>query len=283
MRKEVPNTFLRNGFASLEDLKTDEFKKIYNKLDVIQQEVFAANVHLDEYIWPRCPLQDQTRPWEYPYVHSNLRTLLGELPSSPTTILDLGSGFTFFPFALARLGYKVIALDIDGVAGKIYRKAQDKINEAPGSIRFIQGDLTALPLETESVEAIYCISVLEHLETTQNALEDSYRVLKAEGYLILTFDIDLKGNFEMGPRRFKDLLAEIARRFVPLYRESILHPMSLLTNQNHPYVKRKRLIIKDARLREVLSHNKRYLVKLLKGSQKESVLVSSYGLCLRKR
>lgn len=282
MRKEMPGTFSRNGFASLEDLNTDDYAKIYNTLDIIQNEIFAAHVHLDEYKWPRCPLQDQTRPWEYPYVYSNLRTILGELPSSPPTILDLGSGFTFFPFALARLGYNIIALDIDDVAGKIYRKAQDKINNNPGLIRFIKGDLTALPLKAESVEAIYCISVLEHLETTQNALEDSYRVLKSGGYLILTFDIDLKGNFEIGPRRFSDLLDEISKKFMPLYRERIIHPMSLLTNQNHPYVKRKRSIITDARLREILSFNKRFLMRLLKGSQKESVLVSSYGLCLRK-
>ena len=61
------NVFERIGFASLEDLNSNEWKQIYELLNSYQEELCSYSVHSDDYIWPVRPLQNQTRPWEYPY------------------------------------------------------------------------------------------------------------------------------------------------------------------------------------------------------------------------
>ncbi len=44
------------------------------------------------------------------------------------------------------------------------------------------GDIHELPLADNSVDAIICISVLEHVEEPQKAVRELYRVLKPGGY-----------------------------------------------------------------------------------------------------
>lgn len=46
----------------------------------------------------------------------------------------------------------------------------------------IVGDIHNLPLENDSVDAIICIAVLEHIEDPFKAFEEIYRVLKKGGY-----------------------------------------------------------------------------------------------------
>ena len=46
----------------------------------------------------------------------------------------------------------------------------------------IVGDIHDLPFEDNSVDAIVCIAVLEHVEEPQKAVREMYRVLKPGGY-----------------------------------------------------------------------------------------------------
>ena len=49
----------------------------------------------------------------------------------------------------------------------------------------IVGDIHNLPLQDNSVDAILCIAVLEHVEEPFKAMEEMYRVLKPGGYLYM--------------------------------------------------------------------------------------------------
>ena len=49
----------------------------------------------------------------------------------------------------------------------------------------IVGDVHHLPLENESVDAIICIALLEHVEEPLKAMKEIYRVLKPGGYCYL--------------------------------------------------------------------------------------------------
>ena len=51
-------------------------------------------------------------------------------------------------------------------------------------------NLSSLPYEDKFFNKVYCISVLEHLDTNtlKNSLMEFYRVLKDDGFIVLTFD-----------------------------------------------------------------------------------------------
>jgi ubiquinone/menaquinone biosynthesis C-methylase UbiE len=49
----------------------------------------------------------------------------------------------------------------------------------------IVGDIHALPLKDNSVDAVVCIAVLEHVEDPKKAMSEMYRVLKPGGKLFL--------------------------------------------------------------------------------------------------
>jgi len=49
----------------------------------------------------------------------------------------------------------------------------------------IVGDIHKLPLQDESFEAVFCISVLEHIENPFQAFEEMYRILKPGGYCFI--------------------------------------------------------------------------------------------------
>jgi SAM-dependent methyltransferase len=49
----------------------------------------------------------------------------------------------------------------------------------------IVGDIHDIPLESESVDAIFCIAVLEHVRNPLKAMEEMYRVLKPGGKILI--------------------------------------------------------------------------------------------------
>ncbi|MGC9602342.1 MAG: methyltransferase domain-containing protein [Minisyncoccia bacterium] len=49
----------------------------------------------------------------------------------------------------------------------------------------IVGDIRALPLPSNSVDAIFCIAILAHVEEPHKAVDEMYRVLKPGGYLFM--------------------------------------------------------------------------------------------------
>ena len=63
------------------------------------------------------------------------------------------------------------------------------------------------------MDAICCISVLEHTSNYSEILDEFLRVLKPGGLLALTFDLSLDGKFELPKAQAKQLLREIGDKF----------------------------------------------------------------------
>lgn len=110
-----------------------------------------------------------------PGVYEGVICLLDDLNVSK--ILDAPSGIGILSEILKGKGYDVIAMDI--VKNKYF--PQDNNN------KIIITDLNyGIPLMDQSVEAIVSVEGIEHFENSSKTIKEFYRVLKTDGYLILT-------------------------------------------------------------------------------------------------
>lgn len=281
--------FERAGLASLDDLDTEEWRSLFKEVE-IWQAVFLdkrKEFRSKEYRWPSDTLHNCIRVWEYPFVYHHLRKYReGVAKEIDPTVVDLGSGVTFFPFAVANLGYKVIAVDNDPVCHVEYRRALAALGPRRGSVRFNCADAASIPIPAQSVDCVYCISVLEHIRNPLPVLGEAARILRPDGLFILTLDIDLNGKWCVGPALYNEIRGALLRKFDFVYPELTVHPIRLLTTDNspYPYYPRKGALSKAYLFaRRRASNIKALLEGRWVNRDRGPILASTYGACLRKR
>lgn len=225
------------GFASLEDLRSELGRGLFKELEDFQKEFSKCvdNYRSPEYIWPRDPLHTWSRIWEYPHVLYHLRKYQQEIKHKNGVILDFGSGVTFFPFFLAREGFKVIATDIDPVCEKDFKKAIALMNMSNEQIDFILGKEDYIPLEDNSISCVYSISVIEHVKNIPQIIKEIHRVLIPDGLIILTFDVSLNEAHELSPQQFEILMSTLNKFFELMVPIRLVHPFDMLCSNKGPY------------------------------------------------
>lgn len=235
--EEIYNPFDRSGVAALSDFQTPLWRELYSTLDDAQRDFLSKQdlFRSPEYIWPSDALHNWSRVWEYPYVYLHLKRYRqehsgGELPK----VADIGSGVTFFPFSVARLGYDVICADTDVVCEPDLRRAGTIVEQNPGRVEFRLIKSSSLPFEDSECDLVYCISVLEHIEDFENTVREISRILKNEGLLYLTIDLDLQGNSEIGVTRYQSLVAYLRKFFDFFLPDTTVHPADILNNLHGP-------------------------------------------------
>jgi SAM-dependent methyltransferase len=279
------NPFDRSGLASLDDLSTPLWRSLFSRLESIQSEFLASQPHCAGYPWPRDPLHNCIRVWEYPFVYHHLQSHNGSPSGRPLPrVVDLGSGATFFPFAVARLGWSVIAVDADARAASSVDRAIGRVSAGGGAVTSLLADARSIALEEESVDCVYCVSVLEHVPQFEGVISEVARILRPNGLFVLTFDVDLRGNGELGPAAYGRLSDALRASFSPVYPEKTVHPLRVLTTDNSIYPLYRNSLIRD-RLIEPLRHSLHDAYNRIRGRQwpSDRVLASTYGACLRKQ
>jgi len=229
------NVFDRCGAAARSDLLTADWSSLFEELQRVDEEFKSCEsaIRSPEYKWPRDPLHTWSRVWEYPYVLHHLRAMAaGGQGGDGGQVLDLGAGVTFFPFAVARLGFKVTCLDTDPIGRSDIPRAAKLLKSAPGEVQFRLIEGQRLPVDDVSVRAVYCVSVLEHIPQFEDTIAEIVRALKPGGTLILTVDVDHRGDWEIGVDRYHDLLRTLRASFTWVYPESTVHPADLITPVN---------------------------------------------------
>jgi 2-polyprenyl-3-methyl-5-hydroxy-6-metoxy-1,4-benzoquinol methylase len=112
------------------------------------------------------------RPVEFRFVFEKLMHVY------PRTILDVGSGTTALPHLMRNCGFLVTAIDNirdfwpHGMANRHYYVIDDDITDTHLAGKF---------------DFITCISVLEHIEQSDRAVDNMFRLLNPGGYVVLTF------------------------------------------------------------------------------------------------
>jgi len=229
--------FDRSGLAALSDLKSPEWEGVFRFLEKEQIEFLAHEKEFrsPEYLWPRDPLHTWSRLWEYPYVYHHLKNIRAGLPVAAPRILDCGSGVTFFPFSAARLGFHVTCADVDPICERDLARAARVIPHNQGMVDFSLITGNSLPFGNREIDVVVCISVLEHIPNFEVTISEMARVLKPGGALILTIDLDLRGDAEIGAEKYNFLVSELKRYFDFSQSENVTHPADLLTSSNSPF------------------------------------------------
>ncbi len=120
------------------------------------------------------PTAETCYPLEYSF------HLLGDIQD--ITVLEYGCGDGLNTLALARRGAKVKALDISPELINIARHRLD-VNNASSGVEFIVGSAHDLPFEDDSIDIVFGIAILHHLDLNLSAHEVK-RVLRQGGRAI---------------------------------------------------------------------------------------------------
>lgn len=98
----------------------------------------------------------------------------------PGKALDAACGTGRHSQLLRSLGFKVTGMDISSAM-----LSQAKQNHSK-KIEFIQGDLTAIPLEDNSIDLTVCALALTHFQNIQSPLSQLCRVVCKGGHIIIS-------------------------------------------------------------------------------------------------
>lgn len=118
----------------------------------------------------------QKETWEL-FRESKLKQIFSE----KNKIVDIGGGLRIDPKRNNRArpaGLEWIDAYLDTVDYVVMDKVADYNPD-------VVGDIHDLPFEDNSVDAIICMAVLEHVEEPQKAVKEMYRVLKPGGYCFI--------------------------------------------------------------------------------------------------
>ncbi|MDA3896716.1 MAG: methyltransferase domain-containing protein [Desulfobacteraceae bacterium] len=150
-------------------------------------------------------LKNVQRPWA-------LKSILAAVPPGGR-ILEIGAGQPLVAAALARMGYDVTIVDpYDGTGNgpTQFEQYRAEFPEVRIIREFFQPEMPALADEKGTYDAIYSISVLEHvpLENLKSVFAAMGYYLKPDGYSLHAVDYIQKGN---GDKWCRDMLLELCR------------------------------------------------------------------------
>jgi|SRR5271157_63730 len=178
-------------FGLVEHLSDPSRLHHYSKLEKFSEQFvkLVGSWCTSAYAWPIDPVHHCFRIWEYPYV----LVILEKLGLIGSKVLDVGSATTFFPFFLAEnLGADIIALDPDrlhlyhfSACARVVKRML-RVNRLPRPVQ-ASGERTGFP--DNHFDAVYCISVLEHVPNPEAIIGEMHRVLRPGGHMVLTADV----------------------------------------------------------------------------------------------
>jgi SAM-dependent methyltransferase len=121
-------------------------------------------------------------------------------------VLDAGCGAGRFSEIALELGSRLIAVDFSSAVDTAQRnlKSERKL--------VVQADLSNLPIQSNSIDYIYCIGVLQHTKNPEAIVKELVRCLKFGGELTLTFYEDSSWHVKLYS---KYLIRPITKRIPP--------------------------------------------------------------------
>jgi len=201
--------------------KEPDFKSLLDYSRRFRAEVEARDIFSRLYSikWVEDPFLQWSRRWEYVYVLQRLENWWEHNPHA-LDIADAGSGFTFFPFYLQRQrpDARICCIDADPTAGRAIDEAVRVLGNGPS---FSLEDLEKLNRVSESLDAVFSVSVIEHTGNPKQVVEEIHRVLKPGGMFVCTFDVSFESGSPMHVKQVEQLLNGIHNLFEVQDKEDI--------------------------------------------------------------
>jgi SAM-dependent methyltransferase len=111
-------------------------------------------------------------------------------------VADIGCGMTAFTVYLKHeAGCDVVGVDPDvfesGIKYKGHGVSREFIDRT--GLKFLRGDMDRFPLDDNSQDCVFCVSVMEHVtpDVRRRGMQEMARVLKPGGRAILTVDVSM--------------------------------------------------------------------------------------------
>lgn len=196
-------SILASGIPKIKDYESVLASPLYKEMLQFSDE-FSKRHEQDlsyfQKFWVKDPLRQWSRSWEYPYVFQCLTQKM----KAGASVVDAGSGLTFFPFFVAKkLNCQVICVDTQAE----FLNPMHSISKREGlEVSYLQNDIRRIDLPDKSQAALYCISVLEHTQNYEEIIKEFRRCLKPTAPLIVTFDICPSGVADIDLKKSKDLV-----------------------------------------------------------------------------
>jgi SAM-dependent methyltransferase len=208
---------LSSGIPGIDEYQSldgePDFRRLYDYSRSFQAATKASDAYSRIYgvKWVDDPFLQWSRRWEYVYVLQRLEDGWKDAPKAPL-IADAGSGFTFFPFYLQELrpDARILCIDSDPTAGRAIAETRALIGHGP---EFAREDLERLGQASESLDAVFSISVIEHTNRPGQVIEEIHRVLIPGGMFVCTFDV----SFETGSPMRVEQVASLVRRLHEMF------------------------------------------------------------------
>lgn len=167
----------------------------------------------------------------------------------------------------------MVAVDIDPVVQRDFTAAMQIIPVNEGGLTFILSSGEHVPLEEESVDAVYSISVIEHSPSLVNfTVSEIARILVPGGLFLCTVDIGLSIDSPMDPECYEQLMQEIEERFDWAAPQTTVHPLRVLVRES-----------KSHRAARMVEHARNIRRRLLGRQVHHKKRLSCMGMALRKR
>lgn len=143
-------------------------------------------------------------------------------------LLDAGCGAGRFSDAAARLGARVVAVDLSAAVDA----ARANLKRHGSRVQFIQASLYRLPLRKGLFDAVFCMGVIQHTPDPRTVMAALPTYLKPGGRLALNFyEVDWRTKFQplkYALRRFTPRLSHRANERLAFVLTAALFPLSWL-------------------------------------------------------
>jgi S-adenosylmethionine-dependent methyltransferase len=131
----------------------------------------------------------------------------------PTTILDAGGGTGKWTYRLARLGYRVVLVDISPKSLLIARK---RLTDLKADVQIVEGNVENVDLPSQSVDFILSQGPMSYTPDPSRMLNEMYRLLEPGGRMWLEFYNAVGWAAEVRDLRTKTELALTSEKLIQM-------------------------------------------------------------------